>query len=63
MTWRHLVGMASIFQKDEDTFENGLAELVIRPHSVNRVSERNITIITLINKTNSLQKLLLNVFR
>ena len=38
MTRRHLVGMASIFLKDVDKFENGLAELVILPHSVYRVS-------------------------
>ena len=37
MTRRHLVGMASIFLKDVEKFENGLAELVILPHSVYRV--------------------------
>ena len=48
MTRRHLVGMASIFRKDVYKFENGLAELVILPHSVYRISERSTMIITLV---------------
>lgn len=44
MTRRHLVGMASIFLKDVDKFENGLVDLVIFPHSVYRLHQGDVHI-------------------